>query len=72
MAEARQQFVDRLHGGYSRSGNSARVSRNLMERAWPGTRSISPPFVRVTIIWWMPGGEVWKYPRMSASAGATP
>jgi pimeloyl-ACP methyl ester carboxylesterase len=70
--DACQQFVDGLHGGYSRSGNCSRVSRNLTERAWPGTRSMNPRFVRVTIICWVAGGEVWKYRWMSASAGATP
>ena len=60
VADAGQQFVDRLHGGYSRSGNCARGSRNVMERARPGTRPMNPRFSRVTIIWWMAGGEVWK------------
>ena len=32
------------HGGHSRSGNYAPVSCNLMERTWPGTRSMNPRF----------------------------
>jgi hypothetical protein len=50
VPDARQQFMDRCHGGYSRSGNCARVSRNLIERAWPGTRTMNPRFSRVMII----------------------
>jgi hypothetical protein len=55
-----QQFVDRLHRGYSKSGNWARGSRSLIERACPDTLSMSPRFSKVRIIWWMDGGEVWK------------
>ena len=72
VADTAQQFVDRLHGGYSRSGNCARGSRNVMERAWPGTRPMNPRSSRVAIVWWMAAGEVRKYRWMSPSAGGMP